>query len=386
MITYSDMIEHLTTFLGGGADDRQQGHIRLAVYDAYRRVTQHPKGWRYYVLRSRVNLNGAVYAGTVAYTASTRTFTLSDSTFPSWAVYGAIRIGQRNYEIATNPTSTTVTIDTTNAPVADIASGTAYQLVRYNYRLPSDFQDVFWVEDDNTWTQSYITPTQWYSLDKTSMSVGAPIYWTVMADSNPGQYGRKAFSVYPSPSQDGPYEFLMRRRPRDIRLSGQSATETAGTITNTSGSTTVTGVGTSFGARMVGSVIRLTDSTTLCPNGLGGLEPYTEEHVIAAVAGATSLTLATPTASAYAATKYRISDPLDIDDCMETAVRSAAVYEIAKNRNETDADTQRQRQAYTEELMRAWEIDGLRGIDRCGIQFSNDMLDDSQLSGNYQVS
>ncbi len=384
MITYSDMIENLTTFLGGGADDRQQSHIRLAVYDAYRRVTQHPKGWRYYIVRSRVNLNGMVSTGTVAYTASTRTFTLSGSTFPSWTVSGAIRIGSRNYEVETNPTSTTLTIDTTNAPVSDIAAGTSYQLVRYNYRLPADFQDVYWVEDDNTWTQSYVTPHQWYALDKTSMSVGSPSYWTILGDTSPGMYGRKAFNVFPAPSTSSPYEFLMRRRPRDIRLSGQSSTETAGTIAVSSGSTTVTGTNTAFGSRMIGSVMRFTDSTTLCPNGLGGLEPYTEEHVIADVTNATTLTLATAVGSAYSGTKYRITDPLDIDDCMETAVRSAAIYEIARNRNETDADTQRQRQTYIEELMRAWEIDQTRGIDRCGIPFYNDAPDTSD--SNFQVS
>ena len=367
MITYSDVIEHLVTHLGGGADDRIQAQVRLAVYDAYRRVTEHPKGWRYYISKSRVNLNGEYSTGTIAYTASTRTFTLTDGTFPSWTVNGEIRIGTRGYKVATNPTSTTLTIDSTNAPTANIAAGTEYSLVQTAYPLPLTFADVYVVEGDDNWPTSYIPPSHWYEVDRTSQSLGNPIYWSVIGDSNTNSYGRKSLVVYPAPTTDAPHEFLMKRRPRALRYSGQSAAEFTGTV-SISG-TTVTGSGTSFSSRMVGSILRVTDSTTAVPTALGGLEPYTEEFVITAYTSATSITISSTPVGTYSGVKFRVSDPLDIDDCMESAIRAGAIYEIAKTRNETDAAMQRSRQVYLEELNRAWEIDVLRGIDRAGIPF-----------------
>jgi hypothetical protein len=54
---------------------------------------------------------------------------------------------------------------------------------------------------------------------------------------------------------------------------------------------------------------------------------------------------------------------------MEAALRAAVDYEYSKVSNETDAAMARLRQIYLEEMMRAWEIDTLRGIDRAGIPF-----------------
>lgn len=368
MITYSDAVEHLVTHLGGGADDRVQARVRLAVYDAYRRVTMHPKGWRYYIQRARVNLNGLYDTGTVTYVASTRTFTLADGTFPSWAASGEIRLGLRSYKVETNPTSTTVVIGTLNAPTEDIADATEYQLVQTAYPLPASFQDVYVVEGDDNFAQQYIHPSEWYDADRCGQSVGGPIFWTVMGNENINAYGRKSMYVYPAPTESQPHDFLMRRRPRDIRFSGQSAAEFTGTVTISAGSTSVTGSGTSFSSRMVGSVLRVTDGTSV-PTGLGGLEPYTEEAVISAVGSATDLTLQTPMVAAYSTAKFRISDPLDIDDCMEAALRAAVNYEWNKVNRTTEAEMESKRRMFLEELNRAWEIDTLRGIGRAGITF-----------------
>lgn len=368
MLTYSDAVEHLVTHLGGGADDRVQARVRLAVYDAYRRVTMHPHGWRYYIQRARVNLNGLYSTGTVTYVASTRTFTLASGTFPSWAASGEIRLGLRAYKVETNPTSTTVVIGSLNAPTDDIATATEYQLVQTAYPLPASFQDVFQVEGDDNFAQQYIDPANWFDADRCGQSVGSPIFWTVMGNENINAYGRKSLYVYPAPTTSQPHDFLMRRRPRDIRYSGQSAAEFTGTVTISAGSTSVTGSGTSFSSRMVGSVLRLTDGTAV-PTGLGGLEPYTDELVVSAVASATALTVQTAPATAYSGAKFRITDPLDLDDCMEAVMRAAVNYEWAKTNRTTDANIAQWERVYIQELNRAWEVDTLRGIGRAGITF-----------------
>lgn len=376
MLTYSDLIEHATDQLGGAADNRQQSFIRRAVVTAFRRVAYHPKGWRYYIQKARVNLNALFDEGTVAYTASTRTFSIDNNIlpWPTWAASGEIRIGNNAYEIESRTDSDSLVAAARNAPTGDLPDQ-AYQLVQTAYPLPLNFQDIYRAEHQQGWCQKYITPQEWFSIDRSNDSAGEPRYWTVLGDSNANSYGRKALHVYPIPTSSTPLEFLMRRTARVLRYSGQETACITGTISISSGGTTVTGVGTSFSPRMVGSVLRVTDGTAI-PTGIGGLEPYVDEYVISGYTSATVLTIATPASQAFTTAKFRISDPVDADECMISCILRAVEYELAVQRNTSDAAVGRAKALFSEELVRAWEADALAGIDRAGIPLFPEMPDD----------
>lgn len=367
MLTYSDLIEHAVDCLGGAADNREQSFIRRAVFNAFQRIAYHPRGWRYYIRRARVNLNALYSTGTVAYTASTRTLTLTDGIWPSWAALGEIRINSVIYEVESRTSDSVIVLKELNAPAANISS-TTYELFQSIYPLPADFQDVLIVESQNNWFQRYVTPEQWFTMQRTHGATGTPQYWTVLGDNNASTYGRKAIHVYPSPTSAEPLEFLMRRTPREMRYSGQETAAFTGTITISAGAAAVTGTNTTFAARMVGSVLRVTDGASV-PTGLGGLEPYTEEFVIAARSSATAITLASNAVSAYSGAKFRISDVVDAADCMIPAIKRAVEYELAILNNKSDAALGRAQKLYNEELIRAWEADQVAGMDQVGTPF-----------------
>ena len=86
-----------------------------------------------------------------------------------------------------------------------------------------------------------------------------------------------------------------------------------GTIVTTASSAVVTGTSTAFTSDMKGSVIRVGTSTDN-PSGIDGLNPYAEERVIISVDSGTQVTVDSGMDSAASVVKYRISDPIDIDD------------------------------------------------------------------------
>jgi hypothetical protein len=367
MLTYSDLIEHAVDYLGGAADNREQSFIRRAVFNAFQRIAYHPRGWRYFIRRARVNLNALYSTGTVAYTSSSRSLTLTGGTWPTWAALGEVRINSLIYEVESRTSNTVLVLKELNAPAADISS-TTYEIFQSSYPLPIDFQDVLIIESQNHWFQRYVKPEQWFTMQRSQGATGAPQYWTVLGDNNANTYGRKAIHVYPAPTASEPLEFLMRRAPREMRYSGQETAAITGTIAVSAGAAAVTGTSTLFTARMVGSVLRVTDGSNV-PTGLGGLEPYAEEFVISARASTTGITLASNAVAAYSGAKFRVSDAVDAADCMIPAIKRAVEYELAIMNNKSDASVGRAQNLYTEELIRAMEADQVAGMDQVGTPF-----------------
>jgi hypothetical protein len=374
------MIEHATDYLGGSAADQLTSRIRRAILNAYQRLTTNNHGWRYYIVAGRVNLNGLYDTGTIAYTASTRTFAITGGSWPSWAKYGQIRVANDVYDVESVSGSNLV-VTALNSPVDNIASGTAYQLFQAQYAVPDDYQDLYIVTSTGGWLQGYITPEDWFSQQRNYASVGTPNRWTIAGSTNP-KYGRKALLVDPAPSSNAPHVFLYRRTARPLRLTGQETASTTGTLSISAAGTTVTGVGTSFSSRMIGSVLRVCDSTTTSPDGLGGAEPYTEEFVIKAVASTTSLTIGSASVAAYSGVKFRVSDPIDIDDCMISPMWRGVEFEIESVRNTSAAALARAKDLYQQELLGAWAIDGQSDIARAGIP----LIDDAYCDANYTVN
>lgn len=366
MLTYSDLVDRLVTFFGGAADDRDQKVCRTAAWEAYRHVCTDPNGWRYYNRKYRIMLVAPYSTGTIAYDNTTRIVTLTTGTFPTWAALGTIQIGNLLHEVETRTDGTHVVLDAANNPGQDVASGTSYIIFQSVYPLPSDFLFMFRPQTENKgWWNWYLEPQQWLSMERNVTSSGTPWAWTIMGNPNKYAYGGMAVCMYPYPSTAATEDLIYKRNPRDIRISGFEASSYTGTISITGSA--VTGVGTSFNARMIGSVIRFSEDTTNVPDGYGSLHPYLEEAVITAVADTTHLTINTTPTGTYSGNKFRISDPLDLEQSMYRAVVARAEYDLC---DVADQDAKAKGMAfgaYRRELKTALENDQRIPMDRAGI-------------------
>lgn len=369
MLTYSDIIEHVSDYLGGSADAKGQTIVRRAIQQAYRELTQHPRGWRYFIRSGRVQLQAYDDTFTAAYTASTRALVSDGGAWPTWLQYGRVRIAGVNYDVD-SVSGTTATLNSQNCPQANIATGTAVAIFQTEYPLPLDFIDIYIPGGTITnWLNCYVRPEDWFIMEKEFLSTGDPRYWTVAGGSNINIYGQRVLAVHPIPTSAVAYEYLYKRKARPLRLTGVAAANTQGTI-SISG-TTVTGVGTAFTALMVGSVFRVSENSANLPTGLAGLEPYAEEFVVTAFSSSTSITISAAPIGSYSGVKYRVSDPVDIDITMEDAFTRLCELHCEIILNKTDSSLARSRNSYTMSLISAWEKDQTMGLDRAGFSFAS---------------
>lgn len=328
--THSDAVEFLADrFESVDQSDRIGRLTGVAVRTAYRDLPNRLQ-WSYY--RRRVTLvTAAPYStGTVAYDhtggSSERLVTLSSGTWPTWATYGTLKIGDVSYKVTSRISGTEITLDADNNPGEDVASGTAYTLFRTQYPLPNGYRTVSGVFDvrQNCELQN-VSPGELVALGIGDMTTGNPRCWTargLVADYP----GRVALEFWPPPSDAGTIEVSLGNQGRELLL---ASSVTAGTVTVSSGGTSVTGSGTAFTAACVGSVIRFSSGPTNVPTGLHGLYPYDHQSIITARTSATAITIADAAPQAYTGVKYCISDPIDIEPgSMLTYFLKACSYEL----------------------------------------------------------
>lgn len=370
IFTYADAVEHLVDHIGGAPDAAGQTQIRKAIVNAYREICQQPQGWNYFLRKHRLYLQAAYSTGTVEYIHATRTLTLTDGTWPSWAAFGEVRVGTTVHEVDARDSDTVLTLDPNNNPGEDVAAGTSFSIEQTVYPLPSDFQSLVRVEGEDWFQRGYITPGDWMTLDRHAPSTSTPYCWTIMG--MPHTYGRLALAFHPAPSDFESADFIYRRRPRDIRRTGYDEDEYTGTVEIVDED--VTGTGTNFRSRFVGSLMRLTIDTDEPPTGLGGLNPYDEEVMIQAVGGTTELTLAQAPTGTYSGTKFRITDPLDMDAVMVQAFLRRAEFEMALMLNRGESRIAAAEDMYRRELTRALENDIRRPI-QSGVAWPESMYD-----------
>ena len=161
-----------------------------------------------------------------------------------------------------------------------------------------------------------------------------------------------AMAIFPYPDSAKTIDAIYFRRPRRLTMESYST----GTVTVSAASTTVTGSGTVWTTAMEGSVIRLSNDAISLPTDLAGSNPYGVERTIKLVSSATQLTVDESIGSAFAAVKYQISDPIDIEDgAMLEAYFRCCEKHLAIMRRLKDADDCARR--YVEALIRAEEAD-----------------------------
>jgi hypothetical protein len=355
MMTYRDAVDRAIDYMGAATDATTERFARDAVQSAYDEICG-KRNWVYYLHRNRITTQAPYSTGTVQYQHSggavPRQLTLTGGTWPSWAGEGTVAIASIPH-IATGRISDTVLQLATYAnPGQNVASGTAYRLWQDTYTLPPDFGSsgdmvaIGWQRQ-----LTYVTPDEHLRLQRLQLSPAQPWCYTIRGDDR--KYGALAVTFYYPPDQVLLVDYTYRRRPRQLRVLGEST----GTASITSSSTAVTGSGTAFLSSHVGSVIRFaSDNLNGVPTGLRGANPYTVERTIVAYTSATSVTLDQDPQQSLTNVAYSISDPVDVEP---GAMLNYFMQEVRRQcrmarRMESSKDEERQ---YQEHRIAAYEAD-----------------------------
>ena len=331
ILTYADLIQRGIRFLrhrGKSADAGPkdaalwQADVRSCIQNAYRELATR-RSWSYFWKPGRINLVATYSTGTVVfdYTGGTyeRQLTLTTGTWPSWAVYGTIRIGSVNYIVEDRKSDSVVTLDAQVNPGADVSS-TTYEIFRSVYTLPSDFVAIATPTLEGNWCGAeYITPEEWHSQERNNYSTGNPTHFTIARD--PSLIGSMAAFLWPAPSTAESWDFMYQAIPRPLKHAGYDTNDCRGHVSVTDDSAAVTGYDTSFTSDMVGCIMRISESSTDIPSAMDGHEPPAEERVILTYTSSTSVTLDAAVSQTLTKVRYSISDPIDYEQTMIDALQ-----------------------------------------------------------------
>ena len=174
----------------------------------------------------------------------------------------------------------------------------------------------------------YLRPTEWSRLIDLKFRTFARIAWTVLPSATVPD--RWDLCVYNGWASDSIVHVTYRRRPRDLRFTGWEPQTRNGTISWADKE--VVGTGTTFTNLMVGSVLRVSADPTKHPESLTGMNAYSDEGLITAVSGTSSLTVNSPAGPMNypAGTKFVVTDYLDISPGMYSALLSGSEVWLAR--------------------------------------------------------
>lgn len=353
MLTALDALRRGLNFLGGNVDggtpnDSTVRDVKAAIIDALAELGAVHE-WNYLVDERAVTFPEPYDTGTIAYTATTRTLTLTSGTWPTWAAQGVVHIDNAHCKVERRSSSSVLILEEATAPSADVDAGTSYTLYRDQYPLPEGTQAIAApFIDGQELPLEWIEPGQWYraASSHTTEGGGQPRFYTVLAD--PDNYGRVALTVAPYPDQTYTLRFQRRRLPRNLRFWEVNA----GTVAVTADGTTVTGTGTAFTSAMAGSIIRLSDDATNYPDPLD--EYPAEEAAIKTYTSATVVDIAGTFSQTLSGVRYVISDPIDLDEVsMLDAFQACVMKNLARTRTHKAEERDRLEDNYNEELKSA---------------------------------
>lgn len=336
ILTYYDAVAAAMDFLGGNAASASQQDIRACIQAAYQELgTMH--GWSFSARHGRVNSVAEHTTGTLTYDdtggANERLVTFTDA-IPSWAADTdkllALKVDGTNalHLVDTYLTNKTITLDSVLNPGADVDALTSFRLFALAYHLPHDFQ-MFngpWAEQHWQWG-SRVEYSELMAMHRYADSSGDMRYWCLRA--NPDLHNTMSLYIYPTADAVETIDFVYDRYPRQLRHTGHETAEQTGTI-SISGAE-VTSSDTTFAASMVGSLMRVGNSSNV-PTGLGGRYPFAEQQTISARASATALTLSDSLTTA-AGVKYCITDIIDLEYVAHEAFHACVRKHLAVRRN-----------------------------------------------------
>jgi hypothetical protein len=353
-----DVIDHLISATGGGAQDAEQRELRSAVHHAYRDLIN-AKDWAWHVTQGRIMLEPAETVS-VDIGGDGTTLTRSSGAWPASAVnYRAYHNGVVA-QVKTRTSGTVLTLsDSFKFPAGFDGTNKQVILYRNTYQLPSNFRNMdALVTQDRTSVTSYVNPTEWARIERSILLSGDPVYWTVMRDEQSTIPDRWVVRVCGYPTSAETLDYTYRRKITPPRWTGYETGARAGTVT-CSASASVTGTNTQFTDSMADCVFRIIDSAVNHPEPASGLYPYAEQSMIESVGSGTAITLKDALVGTYTDRKYIVSSLLDLSDGMFSALLSGAELWLARMRRQNPGDVA---QLYMRDLRMAMEADQMSPI------------------------
>lgn len=319
MFSAQDIVYHLLTATGGGAQDGEHHAVRGAVLHGVREVLQ-VRDWLWHTK------TGSFTTAEVSTTATSTgivagQYTINVANATGFYVGRLVYVDPGYFDLSIRVVSVTGNVITVDRPASTTKlAGTAVNVRGQTfYDLPVNLKDIDALVSDVVGTlHCYLSPQEWQRLEINTRGAGEPYYYTIMrSDTSPDRYQVRFVGV---PTGGTVLHYTYRYRPVDIRLMGYEQICRQGTV-SVSG-TAVTGVGTDFPTQCIGSVIRF-GSANGEADPLGALTAYQEERLISSRSSTTALTL-TANGPTMSGVKYAISDLIDCSPQMYTAVLSAA--------------------------------------------------------------
>lgn len=333
ILTFADTIDYLKEFSEGRGTVSLPAY-KMAVQSAYDEIVN-VTPWPWLLDSGSILLQTAQTSSTITfdYTGGSveRELTIAAGTWPSWAAEGSLRIGDVLCDVESRESNTILKLDELSNPGQNVALGTSYTLYKRYYELPADF-DRFTgaLREGTSWMGTESSLSEIRALEAGSDTSGDVRYWAV--GPHPEKYGYKGLYVWPRASTTETLLFTYWRKPRALRFSGHESECYAGTVSVTDGDTALTGSGTAFTAEMAGSVVRIGDATDH-PTGRFGEHPYAQQRALSSVTTSAAAVLDANASDTAATKKYRITDPIDIDQSAHTAFLRLCEKELMLMKN-----------------------------------------------------
>lgn len=365
--TYQDAIDTVWDQAGQDPSPKGMRDVKRAIQNAYRDLPN-IRNWSCLYKLGRIVTEAPYSTGTIAYTAVSRTVTLTGGTWPTWAGSGVLVIDSTRYLVAERSSNSAIKLAVGSTPTGDIAAGKAYQIYLDEYDLPEDFASSDYLFELGQNTLEYVPAGDMATRGWMEWSPSTPQCWTVTGARDRARSLKARLS--PPPSTGGvAYEFVYRRVPRPLTIDVYAD----GTITGVALSTQIVGVGTSFTSAMVGSILRVGTALNE-PTGRDGANPFRTQRTIVGVVDGSTLQVDRELEENISAAKYTVSDPIDLDvNVLLTAFLRQSSLEYSKQRNRDDRAIREQE--WRQAVQLAQEADnrlfGTRsGLARGGASFS----------------
>lgn len=336
MMTALDLQEIGIRYLGGDVNDTAIRDVRHAARMAIQELAKE-HAWPCYITYRKMTLQAPYDTGTIAFNVTTRQFTLSGGTWPTWAVYGVIKVGSAMARVLTRDSATVLTIEADSEFTATLAAGTAFTLYQDEYPLDTPFHKMSRAfVDRNKYGMEYRDPANFVKVKRPNLVAGTnPRFYTVYRDRNVP--GGLVMAFYPNPTVTRTVSFSAIRFPADILVWD----EHTGRVAVTGASLAVAGTATLFDVNdHPGCILRISRNTEI-PTSKDGDTPYDQERLIASVADATNLTTATAWTTTRSNVGLAISSQVDINErSMQAVLVQRLFLELSRVRTLKDANVQ----------------------------------------------
>jgi hypothetical protein len=319
MYTAQDLVDHLLTSTGGGAQDGENRAVRAAVVHGIREVFQ-VRNWLWNVKTGSFTTGEVQATATMTFPSNSDIITVSPNN-TGFVVGRLVAFGDGSFfdytpRIVALPSSTTVRLDR-----SAVKAGTSTVRAQTYYDLPENVRDLDALVTETVGTlHHYVTPMEWLRLEVNTKGAGQPFYYTIMkSDVNPDRYQVRFVGI---PTDGTIVFYTYRYNPDPAKLMGYEPSCRAGTASVAASSTTVTFTGTTLPPDLSDAVIRFGTAANI-PEPIGSMTPYVYERRITNRIDNNSVTIDSPLPAAVTSVKYTISDLIDCSPQMWTAMLSA---------------------------------------------------------------